>query len=374
MNVTDFEQRRNKILEVVIEAYITTASPVGSALISRRIRPSLSPATIRNIMVELEESGFLEQPHTSAGRVPTDLGYRFYVNTLMEVVRVSAQEMSQLARLIHGEALELTRFFSRVCQALPDLSHQAAFVIAPTVKRSTIRQIELLPLGVHKLLCVLIGQEALIASHVVELKEPISRDEALSLAHFLNTELSGLPAQELVMSLERRLLAVNDSFYHLIKRSLGILQTALAVEPEEQWFLEGAAYLFEQPEFRREPEKVRLLLQCLAAPARLIAALRQDLEAWTARGRGVGRAGQLGPGGDATSIRIGQEVPVEGLDDVSYVLAPFVVNETTIGGVGVLGPRRMDYRRMCALVEGATELVEEELAHWQLEGSDGDQR
>jgi len=275
--------------------------------------------------------------------------------------------VTRLARLIRGEALELALFCSRVCEALSELGRHAAFVIAPTVKRGTIRQIELLPLGVHKVLCVLIGQEALIASHVIELKEPITRDEAVSLAHFLNTELAGVPVPELLLSLERRLLSVNDSFYHLLKRSLAILQMALAIEPEEQWFLEGAAYLFEQPEFRRDPEKARLLLQCLTAPERLIAALRQDLHAAAAASRGV--RGGLDP---AAYIRIGHEVPVEGLSDVSYVLAPFELNDTTAGCVGLLGPRRMDYRRMCALAQGAAELVAGELAHWQ--DGDGERR
>ena len=213
MNVTHFEQRRNRILESIIEAYVSTASPVGSALISRKMRSSLSPATIRNVMVELEEAGLLEQPHTSAGRVPTDQGYRFYVDSVMDARRLGPEQLQQMERVIAPGDAELEQFLEHASAALAALTQQAAFVIAPTVKQSTVRQIELVPLSVRKLLCVLVGHEAIFASHVVEIEEPMSRDEAAALVRFLNTELVGVPFSELIGSLQRRLLAEHDSFY-----------------------------------------------------------------------------------------------------------------------------------------------------------------
>jgi len=346
MNVSDFEARRNEILEVIIEAYVTTASPVGSALISRRLRQSLSPATIRNVMAELEEEGLLEQPHTSAGRVPTDRGYRYYVNGLMDVVRLSPEESQHLAEAILPKAVGIEPLLDRASEVLSQVSHQAAFVVAPTVKQSTFKQIELLPLGLHKLLCVLVGEEPLMASHIVDIEEPISRDEAVSLAHFLNTELAGLPTRELLASLERRMLAVSDSFYHLIKRSLAILQTALATEPEDRLYLDGTMYLFEQPEFRRDPQKAHELLRQLDLQDELRERLCADVAS------------------DNTRVRIGREVAVEGLDDCSYLLTPFKVHQTVVGGVGILGPKRMDYRRMRTLVEGMADVVTEALTRW----------
>src|SRR3989338_7444504 len=114
MNVTDFKQRRNRILETIIEAYVSSALPVGSELIARKLRSSLSPATIRNIMVELEEAGFLEQPHTSAGRVPTDRGYRFYVDAIMDVRRLTPEQVRQIEALVGPEELEVVRLLERV--------------------------------------------------------------------------------------------------------------------------------------------------------------------------------------------------------------------------------------------------------------------
>lgn len=352
MNVTDFEQRRNEILEAIIEAYVSTASPVGSALISRRLRQSLSPATVRNVMAELEDDGLLEQPHTSAGRVPTDRGYRYYVDSLMETVRLSQEESRRLSQTIQPEEPDLDQLLARANEVLSQSSHQTTFVVAPTVKHTTIKQIELLPLSLHKLLCVLVGQEAVVASHVVEVEEPISRDEAVSLARFLNTELSGLPALELLTSLERRLLAASDTFYHLVRRSLSILQTALATEPEERLLLDGTTYLFEQPEFRKDPQRTHELLRQLELQEELLERLRADLS-------------QPGTLSEGVRIRIGREVDVEGLEECSYLVAPVSFNQAVVGGMGILGPKRMDYRRMRALVEGVARLVTEAMSQWQ---------
>jgi len=346
MNVTDSEQRRNRILEVVVEAYVSSASPVGSELVARKLRSTLSPATIRHIMVELEEAGLLEQPHTSAGRVPTDRGYRFYVDAVMDARSLSPEQRAQLLAAVEPAEPDVDELLERASGALSELSQQAAFAVSPTVKQSTVKQIELVPLGVRKVLCVLVGSEEMVASHVVEIKEPMSRDEITALSRFINTELVGLPFHDLLELLERRMLAEADSFYHFVKRSLAILQHALSTEPEERLFLEGATYVIAQPEFNRNPHKAHELLKGLDEERAFLQQVRQDLD-----GQGV-------------HVRIGREVGVPGLSDCSYLAAPFAIGEEVIGGVGVLGPRRMDYARMRSLVEGMGACLSELLSRW----------
>ena len=340
MNVSDFEQRRNKILSVVIEAYVASAVPVGSELVARRLRPSVSSATIRNVMGELEEAGLLEQPHTSAGRVPTDRGYRLYVDSLMDVPWFSREQVMEMTHRLHGEESEVEQLLGRAGGLLTELAQQASFILAPTVKRTALRQIELVPLGVRKVLCVLIGdQEETYASHVVELIEPLSREEVLALVRFINTQLTGLPYRDVVDSLERRLIAETDSFYHLVKRSLDILQHALSTEPEERLLLEGASYIVAQPEFRRDPGKAHRLLKGLEDSESLMEQVRSDLTT------------------DRVRVRIGRELPLAGYEACSYVAAPFVVEGRVLGGVGVLGPTRMDYPRVSALVEAVARSI-----------------
>src|SRR3989338_6443217 len=325
MHATDSEQRRKRILEAVIEAYVSTASPVGSELISRKIHSSLSSATIRNVMVELTEAGYLEQPHTSAGRVPTEQGYRFYVDSVMEARRLGPEQLQQIERAIDPGDVELEQFLEHASEALAELTQQAAFVVAPTVKQSTVKQIELVPLSVRRILCVLIANEEMIASHVVEIQEPMTKDEATALARFINTEMAGLSFGDLLDSLERRMLAQNDSFYHLVKRSLNILQHALSTEPNERLFVEGTNYVVAQPEFRRDSRKAHTLLKSLDEEHELLARLHHDL--------GVG----------GVRMRIGREIQMPGLEECSYVTTPFAMSEDMVGGIGVLGPKRMDY-------------------------------
>ena len=348
MNVTDSETRRNKILELVIEAYVSTASPVGSELVARKLRSSLSSATIRNIMVELEQAGLLEQPHTSAGRVPTDRGYRFYVDSVMDVRRVPAEELHRIEALIRLPEFEVDQVMERASAALADLTQEAAFAVAPTVKRHTVKQIELVPLSVRKVLCVLVANDELIASHVVEIIEPMNRDEAAALARFINTELAGLSFVELLASLERRMLAESDSFYHLVKRSLDILQHALSIEPDERLFFEGASHLVSQPEFSRDPRKAHELLRGLDAEEAFLSRVRQDIPASGVR------------------VRIGREMQLPGLEECSSLTAPVAIGGDVIGGIGILGPKRMDYPRMRALVEGTARCVTALLTHENL--------
>ncbi len=350
MSVTDYEQRRNKILELIIEAYVVSASPVGSEFISRKLRSTLSPATIRNIMVELEENGYVEQPHTSAGRVPTERGYRFYVDSVMDVRRLPSEELRRIESLIQPAELDVDQLLERAGAVLSELTHQAAFVVVPTVKRSTVKQVELVPLSLRKVLCVLIANEEMIASHVVEIAEPMSREEAAALARFINTELVGLPFTDLLGSLERRLLAESESLYHLVKRSLTVLEHALSTEPTERLFLEGMSYVIAQPEFSRDPRKAHELMKGLDAEETLLARVRQDIAT------------------DGVRVRIGREVQVPGLEDCSYVTAPFAIGSEVVGGIGVLGPKRMDYPVIRSIVEGMGRSMTELLTRWEAGG------
>lgn len=347
MSVSDSDKRRNKILELIIEAHVTTAAPVGSEHISKKLRSSLSPATIRNVMMDLEEAGLVEQPHTSAGRVPTDRGYRYYVDTVMAVQPLGQEELRQMESLIEPSEWDVEQLLARAGEVLSELTQQASFVVAPTVKQSTVKQIELVPLSVRKVLCVMVANEEIMASSVVEVVEPMTRDEVTALTRFINSELVGLPFDGLLDSLQRRMLGEGDSFYHFVKRSLDILQHALSTEPNERLMMGGASYVIAQPEFMHNPQKTHDLLQGLDAEDLLLKRLSQDVASHGLR------------------IRIGHEVAVPGLDACSTLAAPFAIGDEVVGGIGVLGPRRMDYRRMRAQVEGMSKCVTDLLNHWE---------
>lgn len=346
MTSQDIEQRKQHILQLIIEAHISTASPVGSELVAKRLRSALSPATIRNIMVDLERAGYLEQPHTSAGRVPTDRGYRFYVDAVMGSRELSPQEL-RLMDSILAPAGDLEQLLSRASSALSQLTQQAGFAVSPSVKQSHVKQVEFVPVSVRKILCVMVADEEIVASHVVEVAEPISRDEAIALTRFINTELSGLSCQELLHSLQRRMLAETDSFYHVIKRSLDILQHALSTEPDERLLIDGMMQLVSQPEFSRDPETTRELLRGVDEEAALLEQVRKDLVSGGVR------------------VRIGRELALPGFASCSYIAAPVLMDGRPIAGIGILGPKRMDYARSRALVEGMSRCLSAFASRWE---------
>jgi len=196
---------------------------------------------------------------------------------------------------------------------------------------------------------VLVANEEIMASRVVEISEPMTRDEALTLGRFINTELVGLSFDGLIEALERRMLAEGDSFYHLVKRSFDILSHALAAEPHDRLFLEGASHVISQPEFNRDPRKAQELLHNLLDDEQpLLERVRRDLK------------------NDRVRVRIGHEVQVNGFEDCSYLAAPIGIGEELIGGIGVLGPKRMPYSRLHSLVDGMAQAVTTLLTHWTL--------
>lgn len=346
MSTPDYEQRKKKILELVVETYVSTASPVGSEMVAKKLRSSLSPATIRHVMGALEEDGLLEQPHTSAGRIPTDRGYRVYVDAVMGVRHLPPELLRQIEARIEPGEMELEGLLERAGAVLAELTRQAAFVLAPTVKRSTVKQVELVPMGVHRLLCVLIANEELVVSHVVEITEPMSREEATALARFMTMELGGLSVHELLGSLQRRMLGESDSFYQFVKRSLDILEHVLSTEPDERLLLEGASYVVSQPEFSRDPRKTHALLRGLDEETVFLEDVRLSILR------------------EGMRTKIGHEIPVPGLEECSYVATAFPVSEGMHGGVGVLGPRRMDYAAVTALVDGVRQCLTVILNRW----------
>jgi heat-inducible transcriptional repressor len=197
---------------------------------------------------------------------------------------------------------------------------------------------------------VLIANDEMVASHVVETTVPMSREEATALARFVNTELIGMPFQELLGWLQRRLLGESDSFYHVVKRSLELLEHALSAEPSERLCVEGASYVVAQPEFARDPRMAHALLRHLEAQQELLTCLRQDMS-----------------GGRRVSVRIGRELPWEDFGACSAVSGPVLMGQEPFGTVGVLGPKRMDYRHLHAMVDGMMHAVTNVVTRWTAE-------
>ena len=345
MPTTDVDSRRNNILSAIVEAYVETAQPVGSEVLSQRYGLGVSSATIRNVMADLEAEGLIRQPHTSAGRVPTDKGYRRYVNGLMRELRLTPDEMARIdVYLLHGgAAVDIGLLIERASKLLSQMTHQAAVGITPEWKHHQLKRLELVPLGPHRLLGVVLTQQGFVKSQLFELEESLTGDEVTSLLRFINAELVGLELTTMEELLTHRLLEQTDAFVYLMRRAMQVIHLALETE-QERYYLEGTGYLLEQPEFR-DLGHARTVIQMLDTEAELLPLFASDERA----------AGQV-------RIVIGGEDVRLSAMECSIVQAPYTMQRRIAGSLGIIGPKRMDYPRVVASVSQVAQRVSELLS------------
>jgi heat-inducible transcriptional repressor len=337
MTVPELNSRQGEILKAVIQDHILTAEPVGSRAISRRYGFHLSPASIRNTMADLEEYGCLAQPHTSAGRIPTDLGYRLYVDRLMQLEDLRPEEAHQIEAGVAtpwDEAEELLRGVSRILSALTGYT---CVVLAPRLEQSVFGHIDFVSLGRDRLLVVFVAASGMVQQRVLTLDEPLTADELDGITRYLNEVLEGKTVAQVRTYVLARIAEEQTLYDRLRTRALALAQKALEEVDEVEVVVNGAARIASQPEFA-DVEKMRALVAALEEKTRLVKILDACLR-----------------DADVTVV-IGQEAAV-GFDGVSVIASPYRGGSAILGVVGIMGPTRMPYARMVPLVAHAGRLM-----------------
>lgn len=327
-------EREALILQAIVHAYVTSAEPVGSRAIVKRFSLNISPATVRNVMADLEEAGYLTQLHTSSGRVPTDLGYRYYVNYLMRVQDMTLTERARLEKELTSKLNDAEEVLRQTSHLLALISHHTGIVEAPSDHEALVRRIELMPLGGARVVVLLADNYGRVRTKVATVTQEMTADEVQRLNRFLNDQLTGIALDQTAGVLRAKLAEFIDEQHRLAERALNILEAAPLDKPA-QLFLEGVTQLFEQPEFR-DVNKAREVFGLLEERDRVLELLRA----------GVG----MNPSGSA-GIIIGAEAARHGMEEISVVSAPYRVGDRPVGVLGVLGPRRMPYSKLTGLVE-----------------------
>lgn len=338
METVALNPRHREVLKAIILDHILTAEPIGSRAISRRHAFHLSPATIRNIMADLEEEGLLAQPHTSAGRVPTDRGYRLYVDTLMEPEDLAPRDAQRIEEGVagpRGEAEEVVREAGRV---LSSLTHYTCLIMAPRLDQNTFSRIEFIHLGRERLLAVFVSTSGLVLQKVVTLDEPLSAEELGRIGRYLNEVLEGKTLAEIRAFVLARMAEEKTLYDRLLARALLLAQQAVEEAGEAEVFVDGASHMADQPEFA-DVEKMRSFFAAFEEKTKLLRILDACL-------RNV----------DVT-VLIGNEALVPGLAGVSFIAAPYRAGDAIVGAVGLVGPTRMPYARMVPLVRYAARQV-----------------
>lgn len=344
-------ERDREILKDIIHTYVTNGEPVSSRTVSKHIQHGLSAASIRNTMADLEEMGYLRQPHTSAGRVPTEAGYRLYIESLMTARQVSSRDKRYIDEQIEGAASGGDHLMSTASHLLSELSNQVGVVLTPALEEILLKTLHFVPLGGRKILCVLVSDNNFIENVVVEWEEDLSAEELMRMSAYITQTFGGLRLPEIRDRLLHLLAEDRRGLDQLLKSAMALTQQAVrkpSLPP--QLLVEGASTLIGQPELQ-DLDRVRRMLDMFADKTRLVRILSQCL----ALGGGV-------------RVVLGRESDVTLELDFSLVATTYHNGETQLGSLGVLGPSRMEYPKILPLVRYLGEKVSRALE--QRGGSD----
>jgi heat-inducible transcriptional repressor len=337
------EDRRLMVLRAIVQDYVQTSEPVGSRALVERHHLGVSAATVRNDMALLEEEGLIHAPHTSAGRVPTDAGYRVFVDRLSAVKPLGSGERRAIGQFLEG-AVDLDDVVDRTVRLLASLTRQVAVVQYPSLTRSTVRHIELVPMGSSHLMIVLIVNTGRVEQRVVDTGRLLSdgTGEALvaSIRSRINEVAAGVPFTVAATRLRRLVDDVDEADRAAMEAVVSALGDALVEEREERVVLAGQANLARAgTDF---PRTIGPILEALEEHVTLLRLL-----------------GQLGDDPDLVSVRIGTENPVTGLQSTSLVSMGYGSGAERVASLGVLGPTRMDYPTTMASVRAVARYVSE---------------
>ncbi|RJQ80482.1 heat-inducible transcriptional repressor HrcA [Pseudonocardiaceae bacterium YIM PH 21723] len=330
------EDRRFEVLRAIVADYVSSQEPVGSKAIVERHKLGVSSATIRNDMASLEEDGYITQPHTSAGRIPTDKGYRLFVDRLNQVKPLSGAERKAITNFLDG-AVDLDDVLRRSVRLLAQLTRQVAVVQYPTLSRSTVRHLEVVPITPAKLTLILITDSGRVDQRMVELGDVISEEEVSRLRTLLNTAMVGQKLVDASARVAELPEHVPNELRDAVTRVCTVLVESLVEHPEERLVLGGTANLTRSvADF---PNALRDLLEVLEEQVvvlKLLAATRDQR---------------------TVTVHIGEENEAEEMRTASVVSIGYGAHGTVLGGMGVVGPTRMDYPGTMAAVHAVAAYV-----------------
>ncbi|HYH05298.1 MAG TPA: heat-inducible transcriptional repressor HrcA [Bacillota bacterium] len=335
------DKRKKLILKVVTDDYIESAEPVGSRTIARKYELGLSPATIRNEMADLEENGYLEQPHTSAGRIPSEMGYRYYVDTLMSLQKLSKQEIESIHLELEKHHHQVETIIHQTSKILVQMTQYPSLILSPHFQSALFRHIQLIRLASNTVLVLIVTDTGYVENKVIEFEGDISDNDLDRISFLLNQKLRGLNLQDIRSSLLNEIrseLSFHEEFFN---EALKLLLKIANHTPgsKERVHLDGATKILDQPEFS-DLKKFKPLMDILEEEDKLYNLLSLHTD--------------RGP-----QVKIGHENENLGIKDCSVVTASYEIAGRPVGVIGVLGPTRMEYAKVLPVVEYTAGILSE---------------
>jgi heat-inducible transcriptional repressor len=343
MQHKDLNEREKNILRYIIQQFILTASPVGSRNIVRQYDIGISPATVRNIMSDLEESGFIDHPHTSAGRIPTDKGYRFYVDTLMDIQDLGNSEKGFINKGLEQNIFETDELLRITSALLSSITQQLACVSYPKLDSGILEKLQIIGLSSTRILVVISIKAGLVKTITLELTSEINPDQIISVQALLNERLSGLTLKEIRASFSERLKDIEENHKPIVRLFIDSVDKIFKdFRRTDNLVITGAKNVIKQPEFE-DPERFQSIIELIEDKDIIVHILEKYEKSE-----------------DQVFISIGSENENRKLDEYSLVTKEYQLGDIS-GTLGVIGPKRMEYPKIVAIVDYMAKMLTEML-------------
>ena len=327
MAAVELSERKHTILRAIIQNYLETGEPVGSRTLSKSTDLKLSSATIRNEMADLEDLGYIFQPHTSAGRIPSDKGYRLYVDMLMQD---KEQELEELKSVMLEKTDRVEKVLKQAAKVLAANTNYATLVSSPVNRRNTLKFIQLSQVDARQIVAVIVMSGNVIKNKIIDVEEPLSNENLLKLNMLLNTTLNGMSIEEINLGLIARLKEQAGIHSSVISNVLDAVADAIQVEEDMQIYTSGATNIFKYPELS-DNQSAQEIINAFEEKQQLTELVTQTL----AKEDNTG-----------IQVYIGDETPVQTMKDCSVVTATYELGDGMKGTIGIIGPKRMDYEHV----------------------------
>ncbi len=328
----DINERKKKILHSIINEYIKSAEPIGSRHVAKSLDMGLSSATIRNEMADLEEMGYLEQPHTSAGRIPSDKGYRLYVDSLMNDGELTVNDLTMLGSFLELKLGQIDKIIKRASVILSELTNYTAVLTTPEMKRGAIKTVELVPIDASSALIILVTNEGVMKNKRVLLPTGVDNEFLYGFSALLREKLSGLTLDEITATTISEIRRAMQAHFELLFPVLDFISDIIDdVRAETEVYTSGATNIFNYPEYR-DVERAKEFLEFLDDKNSVVK-LFDSAEKETS---GVHDAGGI-------TVKIGSENDLDIMRKSSLITANYYIGNKVMGKVGIIGPTRMDY-------------------------------
>lgn len=335
----DLNSRNRDILRAIVASYIELAFPVGSQTVTKNFSFGLSPATIRNIMADLEDMGYLTQPHPSAGRVPTSKGYRMYIDGILGEDRPNPYEERFLEEnYLSGKQEDFHELLQETTRMLSLLSHYAGVVMAPNLSTVRLDRLEFILLRKGQILVVQVSEDSQVQHRVFEADPDLTQKDLIRISSFLNEQFHGRTIDEIRVEILRQMKDEKNLYDQLLQKAFQLAQIVVGGKTEQEVFVEGASNIIKLPDFS-DTEKMRELFKTFEEKASILKLLNRCMDS------------------EGVQIFIGPELSQPGIPDCSFVISRYQGGSNSIGTLGVIGPTRMEYDRVIPLVEQTARLL-----------------